>query len=51
MYNDLYTSDVIIASPLGLRRIIGGEGDKNRDFDYLSGIEVCVVDSVCATNH
>ena len=33
-------SDVLICSPLGLREITGAEGDKQREFDFLSSIEV-----------
>jgi U3 small nucleolar RNA-associated protein 25 len=46
LYNDFYTSDLLLASPLGLRRIIGGVGDKERDYDFLSSVEVIVVDQV-----
>ena len=35
-----------MASPLGLRMIIGGEGDKERDFDYLSSLEIIIVDQM-----
>ncbi|ORE20847.1 DUF1253-domain-containing protein [Rhizopus microsporus] len=48
LYADFYNADVIIASPLGLRTLIGAEGDKKRDFDYLSSIEVVILDQ---TNH
>ena len=29
-------SDIVIASPLSLRLLVGAAGDKNRDFDFLS---------------
>ncbi|XP_014674213.1 PREDICTED: digestive organ expansion factor homolog [Priapulus caudatus] len=44
LYCDFYSSDIIIASPLGLRSLIGSEGDENQDTDFLSSLEVLVVD-------
>ncbi|PWA72213.1 Digestive organ expansion factor, predicted [Artemisia annua] len=43
--SDFYTSDIIVASPLGLITKIGeAEADKEKDVDYLSSIEVLIVD-------
>ncbi|XP_049777851.1 U3 small nucleolar RNA-associated protein 25 homolog [Schistocerca cancellata] len=44
LYADFYSADIIIASPLGLRVVIGAEGEKERDFDFLSSIEVLILD-------
>ncbi|KAL5549347.1 hypothetical protein UlMin_004578, partial [Ulmus minor] len=45
LYSDFYSSDMIVASPLGLLTKIGlAERDKEKDVDYLSSIEVLVVD-------
>lgn len=45
LYSDFYTSDMIVASPLGLITKIGeAEVEKEKDVDYLSSIEVLIVD-------
>uniref|UniRef100_A0A336MKR4 CSON002566 protein n=1 Tax=Culicoides sonorensis TaxID=179676 RepID=A0A336MKR4_CULSO len=44
LYTDYYNSDIIIASPLGLRLTIGAPGEKDRDFDFLSSIEILIMD-------
>lgn len=45
LYSDFYSSDVIVASPLGLITRIGeAEQDKDKDVDFLSSIELLVID-------
>lgn len=44
LYENFYNSDIIIASPLGLRMIVGAEGESSRDYDFLSSLEVVIFD-------
>lgn len=45
LYSDFYSSDIILASPLGLKmKIEAAEVDKDKDVDYLSSIEVLIID-------
>ncbi|GMP99176.1 hypothetical protein CsSME_00046754 [Camellia sinensis var. sinensis] len=45
LYGDFYSSDMIVASPLGLITKIGeAEVEKEKDVDYLSSIEVLIID-------
>ncbi|XP_072954074.1 protein NUCLEOLAR FACTOR 1 isoform X2 [Typha angustifolia] len=45
LYSDFYSSDIIVASPLGLVTKIGkSEFEKEKDIDYLSSIEMLIID-------
>ena len=43
-FSNFYNSDIIFASPLGLKMAIGDEGSKEFDRDFLTSIEVVIVD-------
>jgi U3 small nucleolar RNA-associated protein 25 len=45
LYSDFYKSDIIVTSPLGLKMLIApDEDEKEGDYDFLSSIEICLVE-------
>lgn len=47
-YSYFYQADIVFASPLGLKTLVGSEGDSKREFDFLSSIEIAYLHE---TNH
>ena len=46
LYSPFYSSDILIASPLGLRLILGAPGEKDREYDFLASIEMLILDQM-----
>ncbi|KAI8934291.1 rRNA-binding ribosome biosynthesis protein utp25, variant 2 [Plenodomus lindquistii] len=49
LYSTFYNSDIILASTLGLRRAIESGDPKKRDSDFLSSIEITIMEQADAT--
>ncbi|KAH7389727.1 U3 small nucleolar RNA-associated protein 25 [Phaeosphaeria sp. MPI-PUGE-AT-0046c] len=48
LYSTFYNSDIIFASTLGLRRAIESGDKKKRDYDFLSSIEMVIMEQADA---
>ena len=45
LYAPFYSSDIIIASPVGLRSVLGEKGEDHYEHDFLSSIEMFIMDN------
>lgn len=48
LYSSFYTSDIILASPIGLQLVLENPDKKKRETDFLSSIEMLIVDQAHA---
>lgn len=46
LFEQFFNSDIIVASPLGLRTLTGQEGENEvrRNYDFLSSIDILIMD-------
>lgn len=44
LYSSFYSSDIIIASPIGLSLILESPDKRKRQYDFISSIEVLIID-------
>uniref|UniRef100_A0A914VXT7 U3 small nucleolar RNA-associated protein 25 homolog n=1 Tax=Plectus sambesii TaxID=2011161 RepID=A0A914VXT7_9BILA len=44
LYTDFYQADILLASPVGLRMVVGDEDEKHHEHDFLASIEVLIMD-------
>nr|CAB3226609.1 digestive organ expansion factor homolog [Phallusia mammillata] len=44
LYSPFYSSDIIVASPLALRKTIGEKGEAHYEHDFLSSVEILILD-------
>ena len=44
LFSHFNVSNFIIASPVGLKAIVGAEGESHRDYSFLSSVEIAYID-------